>query len=418
MLRITTVAFVSLLLAACGGGNGGDPPPPPPGGDAGGVDTGTPPGAMCAERPPTSLIFYGTLEPTHLAMSPGQVMAVAFMGGRCSGTVIADEWLLTAKHCGARVGDQICVGANPSRPNVCFRLSEVHNHPGVDATVARLDSPASERIPELVPVPIATERIGSSWIGRMAEAGGYGQTETGGFGTRKFAAVPIAMIDGEFVVINGEGTRGVCGGDSGGPLFIQANDGTIRVVAELLGGSDSCTGFDAFTRVDVLTEWIEGFTGPTIAVGGSCAAGDLQSRCVDGAAVYCDGTSLVREPCDVRCGYEPSVDGFRCITGDDPCGGVDGIGVCDGNVARWCQGGRVVERDCDSCDSVAVCGASIEHGGAMYCKPDPCMGVSFMGRCTGAVAEWCDEGTLMRVDCAERGETCGFVDDLNAYFCN
>jgi MYXO-CTERM domain-containing protein len=48
---------------------------------------------------------------------------------------------------------------------------------------------------------------------------------------------------------------------------------------------------------------------------------------------------------------------------------------------------------------------------------DPCEGLDYLGRCNGATAEWCDEGTFQSLDCALEGRRCDYVDDQTGYYC-
>ena len=48
---------------------------------------------------------------------------------------------------------------------------------------------------------------------------------------------------------------------------------------------------------------------------------------------------------------------------------------------------------------------------------DPCQGVDYLGLCEGAVAVWCEDGSLQREDCGLRGQGCGWVDNTQGYFC-
>ena len=49
---------------------------------------------------------------------------------------------------------------------------------------------------------------------------------------------------------------------------------------------------------------------------------------------------------------------------------------------------------------------------------DPCRGLDYLGQCNGGVSEWCDrDGELKQVDCAARGQSCGWVDDQTGWYC-
>ncbi len=419
--------LLSLSVAACSGGSGAgdDAGVAAPdgsltfdasfgGGDGGGI------GDMCGDVRMTRLVYYGTPEPTALPLTDGQVLAVTSWNG-CSGAFITDEWILTAAHCGIRPGREACVGTEPARPNVCFRATEVIDHPsGYDITLVRVDAPASSRMPGLEPIPIMTEVIDNSWIGRIAEAAGYGTQEDGRSGEREFTAEPIDGFEqdrsgGRQVVINGMGERGVCFGDSGGPVMVLASDSTVRVLGVLSWGDPSCVGRDRYTRADVVTDWIESHVGPTVVDGAPCGRVSPEGQCTGGTAVWCDGETLASARCESGsvCGWDPSASGYRCVT-SDPCDGVSPEGACDGNAAVWCDRGTLRRRDCEACGETCFNDADL---GGYYCGADPCGGIDYLGECQGDVAVWCDEGEVNMRDCRSMGLRCDYVNDRIGYFC-
>jgi hypothetical protein len=49
---------------------------------------------------------------------------------------------------------------------------------------------------------------------------------------------------------------------------------------------------------------------------------------------------------------------------------------------------------------------------------DPCMGLDYLGRCNGDVSEWCSPNNeYQRVDCASRGQRCGWIDEQTGWYC-
>ncbi|MFK7987261.1 MAG: trypsin-like serine protease [Sandaracinaceae bacterium] len=418
-LRSALLLLCALMLtAACGG------EADPDGGivldidgAAPGTDGGTTSGGMCAERR-RPLVYFGTPEPTELPLTQGQILAIGNWGG-CSGAFISDEWVLTAQHCGIRPGRQFCVGEDRFNPNVCFQAAEVQSHPQRDMALVRMDAPASSRIPALEPIAIMTEQIDSTWFGTLLEAAGYGTQEDGSSGEREFSAEPLVDFEGPFAVIDGEGRRGVCFGDSGGPLMILASDSTVRVLGDLSYGDPSCVGRDRYTRTDLVVDWIESFTGPTAVTGGSCGTIDEEGSCNGNLAVWCDGDTLASERCEdgARCGWDADNDAYRCITGADPCDGVTAEGACQDNVATWCDRGTVQRRDCGACGGEGMTCQNVAELGGVYCDVDPCDGLDYLGECRGEVAVWCQEGEVQTRNCAERGLRCGFINDTVGFFC-
>lgn len=389
-----------------------DAAPPPPADAAPPTDPETFPEGedACGDVRTLSKVYNGTRQPTVLPLTPGQVLAVGSFNG-CSGALIAPRHVLSASHCDHRVGATFCMGENPDDPDRCLRATRVYNNPRADMTLLELERDAADVMPGVEPIPILTERMDQSWIGRTFEAAGYGQTEYGGFNTRWFTAEPLVDLSSDTLTIDGQGRRGVCFGDSGGPVMAIASDGTARVAGDLSNGDGNCVGRDNFTRTDVFVDWIEQYTGPTVVGGAACGDITAEGRCRAGVAQWCEGDVLQTERCDT-CGFDVNTQGYRCLQGADPCGGVDAAGACDGDVARWCDRGVPRARNCGACDQ--VCGVV---QGSATCVDDPCAGLDYLGRCNGDVAVWCEEGELQSEDCGRRGRSCGWVDDQTGYYC-
>lgn len=49
--------------------------------------------------------------------------------------------------------------------------------------------------------------------------------------------------------------------------------------------------------------------------------------------------------------------------------------------------------------------------------PSACGGLDFLGECQGDVARWCNGGQLLTRDCGSDGLTCGYVDDNQGFYC-
>jgi hypothetical protein len=309
------------------------------------------------------------------------------------------------------------MGEAPGDPSECIPILRVLEHPDADndLVLVELELDPRERLPELAPIPIMTDLMDEQWLGQLAEAAGYGLTDTGTFGTRYFTTEPIVALD-NFVTVDGEGEHGLCGGDSGGPVLVVASDATVRVAGALYDGDASCVGRDRYTRTDIAKDWIESYTGAVAAEPAGCGFFDAVGACTADSAMWCDGGILRAAPCPdgAACGWDSDAAGFRCITGDDPCGGYDRRGGCDSNVARWCEGGQVKSLDCNSCGQ--VCAPSAASEGA-YCRVDPCMGLDYLGRCNGDVAEWCEGNEIHTFDCSTRSLGCGYIDEQTGYYC-
>ncbi|MBX3268992.1 MAG: trypsin-like serine protease [Sandaracinaceae bacterium] len=343
----------------------GGPPPGPS--DAGGLppvghDAAPPPTRdECGDLRTVSTVHFGTPQPTHLPMRPGQIYAVGSFNG-CSGLVVGDRWVLSATHCNQRPGTRFCVDRQARNPQICFTVANVYREPsGSDLTLLQLSESVTARFPELEPVLPITDDLDASWVGRMTEAGGFGQQESGGFNEREFTANPISQLSRDRVVVDGRGRSGVCYGDSGGPIMVVADDGSIRTIGVVSDGDGTCTYVATFTRVDLYRAFIERHMGP-IAPPGPPPCGDVtrEGACVDGSARFCGPEDhLVVERCAGSCGWDFGANGFRCLSGPDPCGGLSPRGQCDGDTARWCERGAPRARDCGACRQRCATSATV-----------------------------------------------------------
>jgi hypothetical protein len=405
--------------AACGGDDGGDDAP-----------------TTCGDVRVSTRIYFGTTAPSYAPLTPGQIQAIGSWtksGSRsifCSGTLIAPRFVLSADHCELAVGDTFCFGDETTEAT-CIAAIAVDSGPTItvegstigrfDMAVAELTQDATVRIAGVTPIPIMTESL-EGLDGHRAETAGYGETQNATSGTRLFALERIDAVgpsDDEngagLLRVDGDGARGVCFGDSGGPVLVVDSQGAVRVAGALSFGDQSCVDKDRYSRTDVARAWIEGLTGPTpAATPAGCGPIDGVGTCSGERALWCDDGALSHEDCAGTCGWDTGADGFRCLTGEDPCGGQDTAGSCVGNVARWCERGVAKATDCTCLGETCA----VDSATGAHCKVDACGGLDYLGRCNGNVAEWCDDGAIQMQDCADSGQTCQYVDSRIGYACD
>lgn len=101
-----------------------------------------------------------------------------------------------------------------------------------------------------------------------------------------------------------------------------------------------------------------------------------------------------------------------------PCQDLSYLGRCDGNVAEWCDNGRFMQYDC-SWEGKGCGYIDGEYG--YYCLDEPprnpCGTLDQLGRCSGTVAEWCHYGEFRQYDCAWEGRTCGKLGEQLGFYC-
>jgi len=160
----------------------------------------------------------------------------------CTGVFIEDDLILTAAHCriknGGRVDITFYKNNDPANsqvievtgdefkyaPNPRYRKSSAYD-PGTDDVAVLVLK--DQRLPDgFEAASIQTASIVSaSDPGRSVYVAGTGLTHTGAFADRiLFAQGTIfTYLDGSVMQVSFPAGVGVCGGDSGGPVFVRSN---------------------------------------------------------------------------------------------------------------------------------------------------------------------------------------------------
>jgi len=263
------------------------------------------------------------------------VVAVTGGGGLCTGTLIDEQVVLYAAHCGGgnktisfgeggstgrSVGTQYCT-ANPE-------FSDVNDNPNVDWAFCVLDSPVTD-------VPITPALVGCNIddipIGTDAVISGFGQAISGPSGLKRWAASRIISFNlnydvGGIVRVGAPPDfPAICSGDSGGPAFGRMRDGAWHVFGIASFGPVSGCGTNSSPHGHALVwdaiPWVEQQTGidvtpctdadgawnPDPRCGGFFAGGTGGSGTWD---TWCSGTpaSGPSDTCGAPFGTEPETD--------------------------------------------------------------------------------------------------------------
>ncbi len=279
--RLLATSAIALSLVACGGGTGDNNAvtgsqlqPPQQGSD------------NTALRPDRIPLIVGGSVVNH-SRYPWMVALVSASdadtssGQFCGGSLIADNWVLTAAHCveeeTARSTD-VLIGQRDLRDNNGERIgaSRIIIHPDYrslgypDLALVELESSSNAQV-----ITLPSRNNPAPNDGELATVTGWGQVSETGPATDllRETTLPIVdhdtcnraynnEIDRDSMVCAGtpSGDKDSCYGDSGGPLFVKRNDDYVQAGVVSFGEECGLANVPGvYARVSSYYDWISGY---------------------------------------------------------------------------------------------------------------------------------------------------------------
>ncbi len=309
-------------------------------------------------------IFGGGDGPDYLGLSAAAQRAVVSVQlansqgdllSPCSGVVVGEHWVLTAKHCaepGAAKGAVVSFGDQAECAEAQLGAQRVLMHDELDLIAIELDTSVSELSMEVAPLAVSLAAPEHIAVGNLVLLAGYGYDLHGRLGQRALLAEPVAAVTNNAIEVDGMGFTGACGGDSGGPLLHRdPATGAAVVLGVLSRGSASCLGRDEYVRLDRAREWLVALGIVTRSTPAPCDAIDEVGRCFGQLAVHCGQGSLRSRLCATgeRCAFSTEVQRYDCVsTAVGPCADYDQVGRCEDGAARFCDAGALRILACEA----------------------------------------------------------------------
>ena len=213
---------------------------------------------------------------------------VAVLGakGSCSGTLIAPDVVLTAGHCADIEPLTVIANTTDYSTSGGTRVAVTHTeaYPNWQTTYDASVIVLAEPITTVKPRALGTSCTFSSFAANtMVRLVGFGATSTDGTAANTRLKEAMTMVTdpmcagdegcnptvapgGEFVA-GGTGTADSCFGDSGGPVYLDTDRGSILVGAVSRGVDNAdtpCGGGGIYVRTDKIVTWIEDTVGQDV----------------------------------------------------------------------------------------------------------------------------------------------------------
>lgn len=318
----------------------------------------------------------------------------------CTGTLVHPSVVVLAAHCIVKGGQvtEALFGEDYNQPVRTVAVASCTAHPdwqdvppgdgAADIAICELAEPVDDVA--IVPILMGCE-TDALQVGASVTLVGFGDSDDAlGDGPKREVVTQIQQLGTDAAWIGGNG-QSSCYGDSGGPAYIQLDDGSWRVFGATSGSATDdrgCGQTSIWTLVHVYASWIEGTAGVDVTpchdadgtwnpsdgcVGFPMAPGAAGGAWTDGCAGEASG---VVESCGA--GFGGGSTGDTTTEGSDSgeasSAGVDETGGEDPSAETQSSGGASDDDASDATSSDAVdedgpsgCGcASARHRSAPW----------------------------------------------------